>query len=890
LDRLAAALADRYRVERELGAGGMATVYLAHDLRHERDVAIKVLHPDLGAALGADRFLAEIKTTAKLQHPHILPLLDSGAADTLLYYVMPYVRGETLRARLDREKQLPIADAVRIAREVAGALDHAHKQGIIHRDIKPENILLQDGSALVADFGIALAVQQAGTQRLTQTGLSLGTPQYMSPEQAMGEKTIDARSDIYALGAVTYEMLTGEAPFTGATAQAIVAKVLSSVPDQPSVVRRNVPASLDTAVMQALEKLPADRIASAQEFVAALGATSSDTTAATRPATIAPRRRLAVLGWTVAAVAGLGATYFALRPPPSGESTEAIFTIVPPANLAVARAARWLAISPDGKMLAFLGDSLGVNRVYVRSLQSFTAKRLDGTEGAVYMAFSPDSRSLGFVVGTQVRRVPVDGGASTLVTDQYGEGGVLWMPDNSIIFTRAGGRLGLSRVSASGGRPQPLTNSDSLAGQSHGWGVLLPDRRHIAFSNRGPSGREDDYLAIADQTTGKFAVSTILSQTPITMVNGYLVYVGESGEIAAVRVDLDKLAFVGDPVGLTVPLTSGLSIEQGAVMAENGTLYFTTGSPQQLLSQVRGNAISTIDSAAPGVYRHPRLSVDGRKVAFEIPEALSSNTSQVWVRDLTQGTRVRLSPRNGSGPAWSPDGKRVYFISRPEGRDGSWIYVRSADGSDDPRVVPIPGLKAGDRPVTLHALPDDRTLVVLIENAARKRHLYRLAMGDAPALTPMPIGGETLMEVSISRDGKWIAYVSNESGQSDVYVSALDGGARTQVSGGDGGVEPMWAADGTHLIYRGTLALRKMMEATLELGSAPRVVMRNPIADREELPPGYYGHANYDVFPDRSLLAVRQPGQDVRFAVALGWRQQLERALTQRLRERQEKP
>ncbi|WP_439643914.1 serine/threonine-protein kinase [Gemmatimonas sp.] len=179
--RLTAALGRSYRVERELGAGGMATVYLAHDLKHEREVAIKVLHPDLGAALGGERFLAEIKTTAKLQHPHILPLLDSGAADGLLYYVMPYVRGETLRARLVRERQLPVPDALRIAREVAGALDHAHKQGIIHRDIKPENILLQDGAAVVADFGIALAVLQAGGQRMTQTGLSLGTPQYMSP-------------------------------------------------------------------------------------------------------------------------------------------------------------------------------------------------------------------------------------------------------------------------------------------------------------------------------------------------------------------------------------------------------------------------------------------------------------------------------------------------------------------------------------------------------------------------------------------------------------------------------------------------------------------------------------------------------------------------------------
>src|SRR6478672_6703109 len=236
----------------------MATVYLAHDIKHDRDVAIKVLHPDLGAALGGDRFLSEIRTTARLQHPHILPLLDSGDADGLLYYVMPLVTGETLRARLTRERQLPIDDAVRIAREVADALGYAHGLGVIHRDIKPENILLQGGHALVADFGIALAVQTAAGQRMTQTGLSLGTPQYMSPEQAMGERTIDARSDIYALGAVTYEMLTGDPPFTGSTVQAIVAKVLTEKPTTIRTVRDTVPPHVEAAVLTALAKLPAD--------------------------------------------------------------------------------------------------------------------------------------------------------------------------------------------------------------------------------------------------------------------------------------------------------------------------------------------------------------------------------------------------------------------------------------------------------------------------------------------------------------------------------------------------------------------------------------------------------------------------------------------------------
>ncbi|MFL5505688.1 MAG: serine/threonine-protein kinase, partial [Gemmatimonadales bacterium] len=230
VDRLGVALSDRYRLERELGQGGMATVYLAQDLKHDRQVAIKVLRPELAAVIGAERFVSEIKTTANLQHPHILPLHDSGEADSFLFYVMPFIEGETLRDRLTRDKQLPIPEAVRITKEVASALEYAHKRGVIHRDIKPENILLHDGAALVADFGIALAASKAGGDRMTQTGMSLGTPSYMSPEQAMGDRDIGPRSDVYALGAMAYEMLAGEPPFTGSSAQAIVAKVLTEEP------------------------------------------------------------------------------------------------------------------------------------------------------------------------------------------------------------------------------------------------------------------------------------------------------------------------------------------------------------------------------------------------------------------------------------------------------------------------------------------------------------------------------------------------------------------------------------------------------------------------------------------------------------------------------------
>ena len=265
-ERLNAALEGRYAIERELGEGGMATVYLADDLKHERKVALKVLKPELAAVVGAERFLAEIKTTANLQHPHILPLFDSGEADSFLFYVMPFVEGETLRDRLDREHQLPVHDAVQIATNVAEALDYAHKQGVIHRDIKPDNVLLQSGKPVISDFGIALAVGVAGGGRLTETGLSLGTPQYMSPEQATGDLSVGAASDTYALGCVLYEMLVGEPPYTGSTAQAILGKIIAGEIATATKQRASVPANVDAAIRKALEKLPADRFVGAQDF------------------------------------------------------------------------------------------------------------------------------------------------------------------------------------------------------------------------------------------------------------------------------------------------------------------------------------------------------------------------------------------------------------------------------------------------------------------------------------------------------------------------------------------------------------------------------------------------------------------------------------------------
>ncbi|MGH7537801.1 MAG: protein kinase domain-containing protein [Gemmatimonadales bacterium] len=281
LARLTAALAGRYAIERELGSGGMATVYLAEDVKHHRKVAVKVLQPELAAALGPDRFLREIRTAAALNHPHILALYDSGEADGFLYYVMPYVKGESLRQKLAREKQLSIEEALGITRQVASALDHAHARDLIHRDIKPENILLYEGEAMVADFGIALAVSAAAGARLTETGVLVGTPEYMSPEQATGERALDARSDVFSLGCVLYEMLAGEPPYTGPTAQAVITKRMTDPVPAVRRLRDAVPAGVEQALMQALARTPADRFASAAAFAEALA----------QPGGVPPRRR-----------------------------------------------------------------------------------------------------------------------------------------------------------------------------------------------------------------------------------------------------------------------------------------------------------------------------------------------------------------------------------------------------------------------------------------------------------------------------------------------------------------------------------------------------------------------------------------------------------------------
>jgi serine/threonine-protein kinase len=619
-EQLNASLDGKYAIERRIGEGGMATVYLARDLKHDRRVALKVLRPELAAVIGADRFLAEIKTTANLQHPHILSLFDSGNAAGQLFYVMPYVEGETLRGRLQRETQLPVADAVRLASEVAAALEYAHKHGVVHRDIKPENILLQDGSALVADFGIALAVQEAGGERMTQTGMSLGTPQYMSPEQAMGQRVIDARSDIYALGAVTYEMLIGEPPFTGPSAQAIVAKVLTESARDVVAQRRSVPPHIAAAVEHALEKLPADRFASAREFAETLQgkglATSSVPTRAISGSAVSrsPRRRVMTVVASIVALGAVGAAGWSIgrRNVTRGETIRLSMTVPADAPFGNIYAGPPLAISPDGMTIAYTARTVNGPQLVLRRLDELTPHVLAGTVAGMYPTFVNDGTALVYSDGAEFYRVALDGSAATPASaTQAGAGnGTYALPKTGLVigsFQSAGGRFsGLAIVRAFGDSILPLTHPGATPGDlGHRFPVVV-DEHTVLFASFGNTRRPA--IGIASLTDGTFTLLDLPGVAPLGMVDDYLIYVRSDGAtdglVTAVKIDLKKRKVLGEPVTLErgVAVHGNGSVE--AALSANGTLVYSGGSTtsRMVLVDLHGGGAAPLSrTAAIGV-------------------------------------------------------------------------------------------------------------------------------------------------------------------------------------------------------------------------------------------------------------------------------------------------
>jgi serine/threonine-protein kinase len=792
-DRLAAALADRYRIERELGAGGMATVYLAQDLRHEREVAIKVLHPDLGATLGSDRFLSEIRTTARLQHPHILPLLDSGEADGLLYYVMPRVMGETLRAKLDRERQLPIEDAVRISREVADALEYAHTHGVIHRDIKPENILVQGGHALVADFGIALAVQQAAGSRMTQTGLSLGTPQYMSPEQAMGERTIDARSDVYALGAVAYEMLTGDPPFTGSTVQAIVAKIMTEKPTPVRALRDTVPTHVERAVNTALAKLPADRFASAEAFRAALGAAGT-----VEPATAtAPRAlsrvspRAALLGMAVVATVSLALAGWAWLGVERGTAGTTRLTLL--FEELYDDAEEGPIISPDDR--AFISTNRQ-SELILREESSREGRVIPGTRNSWSPFFSPDGGSLAYMTGFPGDLRVVDLGTMTtrtLLADSAISYGGSWSDDGWLYYIASLGRA-VMRIRPNGGSSELVARVDSSQSELFfRFPNALPGGRGLLLTRWKHQGEPD--IVHLDLASGDMRVITA-GLRAWYVESGHLVVARPDGVISAMRFSPRSGEVRGRPVELDREfrvVTGGVPIVS---VSRRGTILFIRSEADNRLVRVsRTGQHTVVDPTTTGRFRSLAISPDGTRAALSVKVG---GRLEVWVKHLDDGpfTRVATAGSYAYRLFWSPDSRSIGFVSDLPGLPG--LFSVPANGSG--RVEPLPAFAASvDEGMWTR---DGRWLVVRAGSGAG-RDIYGVPLqGDG---APVPLAATDMEEYSptVSPDGRWLAYGSDGSGQDEIYVmpfgGAREGKYQASVAGGS---EPVWSHSGRELFYR----------------------------------------------------------------------------------------
>ena len=867
LSRLAESLADRYRIEREIGAGGMATVHLALDVKHNRRVALKVLKPELGAVLGVERFLAEIQVTANLQHPNLLPLFDSGEADGLLFYVMPFVEGETLRARLDREKQLPVDEAVRIATAVASALAYAHGRGVIHRDLKPENILLQAGQPMIADFGIALAVSNAGGARVTQTGLSLGTPQYMSPEQATGDRAIDARSDIYSLAAVLYEMLVGDPPHLASTAQAIIAKVLTERPPSVSVARPAVGDVISYAIERALEKLPADRWRSASEFSDALhgklsaNALGTSVRVSNGRAPLSNRARIAFGAIAAVAVAGVASTtWLATRKP--APLALGRFTIELPESTIVGTdgpgSGNPLAVSRDGSQLLIAGHrASGESQLYLRRVDDPSAQAIRGTTGAQQAAFSPDGQSIVYHVYPVLKVVPVVGGTPRTITDSGAT--PHWGDNNTIAFTR-GGHIWVA--SPDGGQRRNVIGPDSATGRVRiAFPNILPGGTHALVTWwKGEPVVDSARLGVVSLADGAFADLGVAGSHPRYVKPGYIVFGRAGGELHAAPFSLRSRTITGGAVLLLQNVWQNPGAQTGFAVSDNSTLaYF--GSEATVRSHVRMCLVGRRGEeqclpAAPSDYGEPRVSPDGKRIVVRT-SSRPGFTGDILLYDIAAGTTTTLATGvTAARPEWSSDGSRVVFQTRQG--DSMRVMSRRWDLSE-PALEIAKGTQADF--VQLAPGPADAWLVLRRAGPAATGagptvfSTAFLARTDSLGSGRQIFGGRVaFQDARVSPNGRFFAYTSNEGRTREVYVTPLPGpGPRVPVSV-NGGEHAMWSRDGTTLFYR---TASHMMAATIVERPTLAVTRRDTLFDER----GRFarqGNTRYDVMPDGKFVMLRR--------------------------------
>jgi serine/threonine-protein kinase len=856
-ERLRAALENRYAIEGELGAGGMATVYLARDRKHGRQVALKVLKPELAATLGPERFVREIEIATRLTHPHILPVHDSGEAAGFLYYIMPYVEGESLRERLNRERQLPIVDALQISREVAAALAYAHSYDIVHRDIKPENILLSGGVAVVADFGIARAVSAAAGEQLTATGLAVGTPAYMSPEQASGERDIDGRSDIYSLGCVLYEMLAGEPPFAGSSMQAITAAKLTAPVPEIRMIRDTVSPAVSQVVQTALARLPADRFQTAEMLAERLRASAEEA-----PSVITKRGLsavpLGVIPWAVAALMTLVAVWLAVTgrtAQPASEPLTYRYTIPVSGDHRLPRGARVggvepvpIALSPDGAQLVYVGEGDSGTQLYVRTMDGFESRPIPGTERALNPFFSPDGKWVGFAADGMLKRVSVEGGPVQAIAEAPNILGATWMRSDSIIFT-PDYTGGLSIVSASGGTALPVTTPDPDNREfGHLWPHLLPDGKTVLFDRwHQPDGHSIAWLSLE---TREQKVILENAGKPRYLLSGHLAF-ERFNQVQAQVFDLGNQTVTGASFP-PIDAYKGFF-----TVSAVGSMVYVPPVPDpahRRLVWVSRTGQATPLAELSGLVLEPQLSPDGGRLLLLM---LAQQGPGVYAYDLASERLELLG--TGFFPIWTPDGRGVTW-------GGTGLFRQRADGTpSDPEKL----TESESPSVPFSWSPDGKALVY-----GTGADIWVVSLeGDR---TPRPLVATEHNELGarFSPDGKWIAYISDVSGQQEIYLQSYpDAETRRLVSSG-GGSDPVWTHDGRELFYRRgdeMWVVSLEIDPILTIGT-PQLLFTEPYAARAS-------HQNYDYDPnrDRFIMSPVETMAPTELRVVLNWFAELER-------------
>jgi serine/threonine protein kinase/Tol biopolymer transport system component len=831
IDRLNRALEGHYRVDRELGAGGMATIYLAEDLRHHRQVAIKVLREDLGASVGAARFLREIEIAAHLQHPHILPLLDSGEADGLLYYIMPFVEGKSLRTRLAREHELPVPEAVRIFTEVVDGLSAAHEHGIVHRDIKPENVMLTGRHALVTDFGVARAISEATAEdggSITTVGVTLGTPTYMSPEQASAEPNVDHRSDIYSVGVVAYEMLAGHPPFSGRTPQQVLAAQVSEQPVPLSEKRPNLDPLLVAAVMRCLEKHPADRWQRADELLAAIESLGTSR-ARLQPTPPASRRRSrAPLIWmAMGAIAGIAAvallaSRLADVPRPSLDVGRSVQLTSDP-GLQI-----FPAISPDGKLVAYASGNARQMRIYIRPVDGgrtiavsddvsavetqprwspdgsqllflsrggvSVAPALGGVTrtvvprsappGVKSAAWSPDGQQIAFVRGDSLFVQPVTGGASRFIAAGRELTACRWSPndkwfacvqgnDGAVMLGPVFGNIAPSTIvvaPSAGGALRPVTDSLALH-QSPEWS---PDGTLLYFISSRDGPRDIYELSISRDGTPKGGERRVT-----TGLNAQSFSLGRDSKRLAYAVYSSRANVWTLPLSSAVPasldaataITSGTqTIESMRVSRDGRWLLYDSdlrGPANIYRIPIGGGQAEQLTHESFDVFA-PDLSPDRRLLAYH---SWRTGTRDIEVKPLDGGAVeiVTATPKQESYPSWSPDGSRLAYYDQVAPEHAVFVVVREGPGKWGRPLKVGRGIRpewSHDGRLLAYVSADTTSLVVTPAEGGAERVVY--AASDGP---PRPT------RVCWSADDRSLIFKSHdEMGRASFWKVPVEGG------------------------------------------------------------------------------------------------------------------